>query len=155
MNVNVIKEFRMGSSIFFASYPDYSSKDVDILAITDSPLFGKPMMNMKLNGEDVFFMGLEDKSVLIEKTLDSNVPMRVGKFLVPEFCEYIGFETSDYGKLNDMFGNLDEKHRYEIIIRDSYIENGGFFLTDEQRLRVYEEYKRERPDRYGKQKKED
>lgn len=149
MNVNVIKEFKMGSLIFFKEYNDFNSKDVDILAITDLPLFGKPMMNMKLNEKDVFFMGLENKNILIEKTLDSNVPMRVGKFLVPEFCEYIEFEISDYDKLSDMFDNLDEKHRYEIIIRDAYIENNGFFLTDEQRLKAYEEYKRERPDRYS------
>ena len=144
MNVNVIKEFKMGSSIFFGLYPDYKSKDVDILAITDLPLFGKPMMNMKLNGDDIFFMGLEDKDILIEKTIESKVPMRVGKFLIPEFCEYIGFEISDYDKLSECFDNLDEKHRYEIIIRDAYIKNGKFELTDEQRMRAYEEYKRER-----------
>ena len=40
-----------------------------------------------------------------------------------------------------MFEKIDEKHRYEKVIFDSYVENDGFFLTDEQRLRAYEEYK--------------
>lgn len=151
-----IVTFDMGSSIFFNGFDDYDSKDADKLCIMDTfTVKGTNVLNMRLNGEDVFFYKNMSKEEFIKDTIDSNVPMRVGKFLIPEFCEYIGFEISDYDKLKTMFDNLDEKHRYEIIIRDSYIENGGFFLTDEQRLRAYEEYKRERPDRYGKQKKED
>lgn len=99
---------------------------------------------MRLNGEDVFFYRNMSKEGFIKDTIESNVPMRVGKFLIPEFCEYIGFEISDYDKLKPMFDKLDDKHRYEIIIRDAYIENGSFTLTDEQRLKAYEEYKRER-----------
>lgn len=142
--------FDMGSSIFFNVFDDYDSKDADKLCIMDTfTVKGTNVLNMRLNDEDVFFYKNMPKEEFIKDTIDSNVPMRVGKFLVPEFCKYIGFEISDYDKLKSMFDNLDEKHRYEIIIRDSYIENGGFFLTDEQRLRAYEEYKRERPDRYG------
>ena len=59
MNINVIKEFKIGSSIFFGSYSDYMQKDIDILAITDLPLFGKPMMNMKLKDKDILFMYIE------------------------------------------------------------------------------------------------
>ena len=139
MNINVIKEFKIGSSIFFDSYSDYTQKDIDILAITDLPLFGKPMMNMKLKDKDIFFMCIEDNSVMLDKTLKSGVNMRAGKFLSPEFAEYIGLTIEELKKL---------KHMYEKVIFDSYIKNNGFFLTNEQRLMAYEEYKIKRPEIY-------
>ena len=148
MNINVIKEFKIGSSIFFDSYSDYTQKDIDILAITDLSLFGKQMMNMKLKEKDIFFMCIEENSVMIDKTLESGVNMRAGKFLSPEFAEYIGLTIEELKKLKPMFDDIDEKHRYEKVIFDSYVENNGFLLTDEQRLRAYDEYKRERPERY-------
>lgn len=148
MNINVIKEFKIGSSIFFASYSDYTQKDIDILAITDLPLFGKPMMNMKLKDKDIFFMCIEDNSVMLDKTLKSGVNMRAGKFLSPEFAEYIGLTIEELKKLKPMFDDIDEKHMYEKVIFDSYIKNNGFFLTNEQRLMAYEEYKRKRPEIY-------
>lgn len=150
------KTIKIGSRVFFECMTDYVPKDEDFMAIQDVWLPRmRHVLNLRKDGKDIFFWSPLSKEEFIKDTIDSNVPMRVGKFLVPEFCEYISFEISDYDKLKSMFDNLDEKHRYEIIIRDSYIENGGFFLTDEQRLRAYDEYKRERPDRYGKQKKED
>ena len=148
MNINVIKEFKIGSSIFFDSYSDYTQKDIDILAITDLSLFGKQMMNMKLKEKDIFFMCIEENSVMIDKTLESGVNMRAGKFLSPEFAEYIGLTIEELKRLKPMFDEIDDKHRYEKVIFDSYVENNGFFLTDEQRLRAYDEYKRERPERY-------
>ena len=148
MNINVIKEFKIGSSIFFASYSDYIQKDIDILAITDLPLFGKPIMNMKLKDKDIFFMCIEDNSVMLDKTLESGINMRAGKFLSPEFAEYIGLTIEELKKLKPMFDDIDEKHMYEKVIFDSYIKNNGFFLTNEQRLKAYEEYKRKRPERY-------
>ena len=39
---------------------------------------------------------------------------------------------------------MDSKHTYEKIIADAYIENNGFFLTDEQRDMAYNEYKKTR-----------
>ena len=43
-----------------------------------------------------------------------------------------------------LFDSIDEKHTYEKIIAESYIENNGFFLTKEQRDRAYDDYKRAR-----------
>ena len=70
--------------------------------------------------------------------------MRVGKFLVPEFAEYIGLTIDDLKKLDSMFEELDEKHQYEVLIYNSYIDNNGFFLTDEQRDEAYRVYKEAR-----------
>jgi hypothetical protein len=139
-------KFKMGSSYFFSSFEDYKVKDTDILCIMDgySDTIKSNVLNMKLNGEDVFFYRDLDKSGFIKDTIESKVPMRVGKFLIPEFCKYIGFTIDDYELLKDVFDSLDEKHSYEKLIRDAYIENGDFVLTDEQRKRAYEEYKEKR-----------
>lgn len=139
-------KFKMGSSYFFSSFEDYIVKDTDILCIMDgySDTIKSNVLNMKLNGDDVFFYRDLDKSGFIKDTIESKVPMRVGKFLIPEFCKYIGFTIDDYELLKDVFDSLDEKHSYENLIRDAYIENGDFILTDEQRKRAYEEYKEKR-----------
>ena len=68
----------------------------------------------------------------------------VGKFLIPEYAEYIGLTIDDLKKIHNLTDCLDPKHLYEKIIYDSYIENNGFYLKDEQRNKAYEEYKRER-----------
>lgn len=140
-----IVEFKIGSSVFFSDYEDYTAKDNDKLCIMDNfPIKDTNVLNLKQNGDDVFFYKNMSKDEFIKDTIDSKVPMRVGKFLSPEFCKYIGFEISDYAKLNEVFNNLDDRHQYEKIIRDAYIENNSFTLTDEQRLKAYEEYKGKR-----------
>ena len=143
--MKLIVEFPIGSSVFFSNYEDYTAKDNDKLCIMDNfPIKDTNVLNLKQNGDDVFFYKNMSKDEFIKDTIDSKVPMRVGKFLSPEFCKYIGFEISDYAKLNEVFNNLDDRHQYEKIIRDAYIENNSFTLTDEQRLKAYEEYKGKR-----------
>ena len=66
--------------------------------------------------------------------------MVIGKFLVPEFCDAIGFTIEDLPKLEVLVTRLDEKHLYEKIIYDSYIENNAFVLTDRQRDQAYKSY---------------
>ena len=144
MNIKAIKEFRIGSAVFFECYDDYTSKDIDLLNLTDRALFGNHMMNMKLKERDIFFMPLENKDIMIYKTLTSGVPMRVGKFLVKEFADYIGLTIEDLKRLEPLFNQLDDKHKYEKIIYDAYVENNSFTLTEEQRKNAYNEYKRER-----------
>lgn len=137
-----IKQFKIGSSVFFNSFDDFCSSDNDELHIMDSFITDKTnVLNLKSEDKDIFFYRNMSKDEFIRDAIESNVPMRVGKFLVPEFCEYIGFTIQDYEQLEDMFNNLDTKHRYEKSIRDAYIQNNAFILTDEQRLSIYEEYK--------------
>lgn len=142
-------KFNMGSSYFFSSFEDYKKKDEDELCIMEgfSPRIKSNVLNMKLNGKDVFFFRDLDKRGFIQDTVESKVPMRVGKFLIPEFCKYIDFNVSDYELLKECFDSLDEKHSYEKLIRDAYVENGDFYLTDEQRKQAYEEYKEKRKPR--------
>ena len=67
--------------------------------------------------------------------------MQLGKFLVPAFVEAIGFTIEDLKKLQPLADNLDDKHKYEKVIYDSYIQNNDFTLTDEQLQKAYLEYK--------------
>lgn len=142
-------KFNMGSSFFFGGMEGYIVKDTDELCIMEgySDKIKSNVLNMKLDGKDVFFYRDMDKEGFIKDTIDCKVPMRVGKFLIPDFCKYIDFKIEDYERLKDVFDALDDKHRYEIMIRDFYIENKDFILTDEQRKLVYEEYKRERQEK--------
>ena len=145
-----IKIFNIGSSCFFKDYfPDYVEKDRDELQIMDTFFPSKTnVLNLKDGKNDVFFWRNMDKEGFIEDCLACNGPMRAGKFLVKEFADYIGLEINDLKKLGPIFNSMDEKHTYEKIIYESYIENNGFYLTEQQRKKAYEEYKRKRPEIY-------
>lgn len=56
--------------------------------------------------------------------------MQLGKFLVPTFIEAIGFTIDDLKKLQPLLDNLDDKHKYEKVIYNTYIQNNDFTLTD-------------------------
>lgn len=67
--------------------------------------------------------------------------MQLGKFLVPTFIEAIGFTIDDLKKLQPLLDNLDDKHKYEKVIYNTYIQNNDFTLTDEQLQKAYLKYK--------------
>ena len=136
----------MGSSYFFDRYEDYKIKDKDELHIVDEFIFpNRVCMNMKLfDGNDIFIFKNTDKQEYINDVYESGVNMKVGKFLIPEFNKYINFTIDDLKSLQPIFDNMDKKHTYERVIFESYLKNGDFFLTDEQRMEAYKEYKRSR-----------
>ena len=86
----------------------------------------------------------DSKEDYIDWALQSQVGMVVGKFLIPEFCEQIGFTIEDLPRLQPLIDKLDKKHLYEKVIFDSYIENHAFELTIEQRDRAYSMYRESR-----------
>ena len=138
----------MGSSYFFDRYDDYSDSNLqyDELHIVDEFIFpNRVCMNMKLfDGNDIFIFKNTDKQEYINDVYESGVNMKVGKFLIPEFNKYINFTIDDLKSLQPIFDNMDKKHTYERVIFESYLKNGDFFLTDEQRREAYKEYKRSR-----------
>lgn len=136
----------MGSSYFFDRYDDYKLKDNDELHIVDEFIFpNRVCMNMKLfDGNDIFIFKNTGKQEYINDVYESGVNMKVGKFLIPEFNKYINFTIDDLKSLQPIFDNMDKKHTYERVIFESYLKNGDFFLTDEQRREAYKEYKRSR-----------
>lgn len=133
----------MGSSCFFSDIPGFKSKDVDELIIMDEwSVPGTNVLNCmnKDAGRDIFFFRNMSKNEFISDALQSRVPMRAGKFLVAEFAEYLGMTISDLKRLEPLFQRLDDKHTYEKVIFDAYILNGGWWLTDKQRMDAYQEY---------------
>lgn len=144
-----IKQFQMGSSYFFSKYDDYVLKDYDELCIMDNFIFpGKNMMNMKLNDKkDVFLYRNLTKEEYINDLIASKTKMKAGKFLIPEFNEYIGFTIDDLKTIINIFDDMDEKHQYEKIIAESYIENDRFFLYENQRKKAYTAYKKARKEK--------
>lgn len=134
----------IGSKYFFSCYDDFASKDTDELEIIDTNDFSH-MRQLTGQGRCLFQLKrYSSKEEYIGWDVSSNVAMSVGKYLVPEFCAEIGFTIEDLPKVKPLIDKLDDKHRYEEIIYNSYIQNGSFMLTDEQRLRAYKSYKESR-----------
>ena len=138
--MRVIKDFLVGSSYFFKSYPDYVIKDRDWLALVDD--IDKPK-RVVIGEDDIFIysINVDKEEFLNNVSVDA---IKVGKFLIPDFCEYIGFNIDDLKSLDKCFDNLDDKHKYLKVIFDAYIENNSFNLTDKQRDDAYLTYKQAR-----------
>lgn len=138
------KKHLMGSRYFFGCYPDYTSKDNDYLYFVDEPIMFKEVMNLKSgNGKDDIFLWKRMKpEEYIERLFDTKNKMQAGKFLVKEICDDVGFTIEHLKQIEKCFNNIDEKHSYEKIIYDAYIQNNDFSLTDEQREKAYNVYKK-------------
>lgn len=134
----------IGSTYFFSCYDDFQSKDIDELEIVDTNEF-QQMRQITGQGKCLFQMKRhQSKDEYIDWALKCKLGMVIGKFLVPEFCAAIGLSVEDLPKLLPLIQKLDDKHKYEEIIFNSYIENGDFTLTKEQRDLAYQSYKETR-----------
>ena len=134
----------MGSQYFFSCYKDFNSKDIDEIEIIETNKF---KWCRQLSGQGKCLFQLVKQNTVddyINFALKSEIGMVIGKFLVPEFCNEIGMTIGDLPKLQPLLERLDDKHKYEEIIYNSYIENGSFMLTPEQRDRAYKSYKESR-----------
>lgn len=139
-----MNKFLMGSQYFFSCYEDFNSKDIDEIEIIETNDF-KYIRQLTGKGRCLFQLKkLNNVNDYIEYTLQSNIGMVIGKFLIPEFCEAIGFTINDLPRVKILVDKLDDKHKYEEIIYNSYIENNSFTLTDKQRENAYKSYKESR-----------
>lgn len=132
--------FLVGSGYFFGAFDNFKSKDKDLLYLMDGWFLKRPSVWFRDKDADMFLypnIGIR----LLKECLKENDPYTAGKFLVPEFCEYIGATIEDVKRLETLFYALDEKHRYETFIYECYVKNNGLWLTEEQRLKAYEIYK--------------
>lgn len=134
----------VGSNAFFKDIDGFVSKDTDILEIVDIPIGFKIVRQIKFPNKCVFQWKRMNPQEFIDATLKHNVPMAIGKFLIPEFCEEIGFTIEHLKQLKPLVEKLDEKHKYEEVIFNSYIKNGSFVLESEQLMESYELYKQTR-----------
>lgn len=134
----------IGSQYFFSCYDDFQSKDIDELQIIETNEFSQ-IRQITGQGKCLFLMKRHpSKEEYINWAIKSNVGMVIGKFLIPEFCTEIGLTIEDLPRLVPLLDKLDDKHKYEKIIYDSYIANGSFTLSDEQREKAYKSYKESR-----------
>ena len=139
--------FIIGSTYFFKDkFNDFESKDIDELIILDKPLNVSDksikVLNAKINNKDVFFYWPLTKEEFIQDTLNSDLPMKVGKFLVKEFAkDYLNMSIDELKKFENVFEKIDNRHKYEKLIYEYYIENNDWILTNEQLIKVYNIYK--------------
>ena len=129
----------MGSSYFFKGYKNFFPHDTDYNEITDDESI-KAMMIIRGKGEDVFIFRRKPKEEFIQNALKSPAAMVLGKFLIPEFCQEIGFTIEDLSQLEPLIFRLDSKHVYERIIYSAYLENQSFTLTKKQRNAAFKSY---------------
>ena len=130
----------VGSQYFFAQYPYFKSKDIDEVEIIETNEF-QHLKQISRKGSCLFIMRQQqNKDDYINWALKSKAGMVLGKFLVPEFCQEIDFTIKDLPKLAPLLARLDRRHQYERIIYNSYLSNGAFYLTEEQRDAAYASY---------------
>lgn len=139
-----MNKYLMGSQYFFSCYDDFTSKDIDEIQIIETNEFSQ-VRQITGQGKCLFQLKKHPlKKDYIDWALQSKIGMVIGKFLIPEFCEEIGFTIEDLPILCPLIDRLDDKHKYEEIIYNSYIQNNAFALTDEQRMKAYKSYKESR-----------
>ena len=139
-----MNKYLMGSKYFFSCYDDFTSKDIDEIQIIETNEFSQ-VRQITGQGKCLFQLKKHpSKEGYINWALQSQIGMVIGKFLIPEFNEAIGFTVEDLPRLKVLIDRLDDKHKYEEIIYNSYLKNGAFTLTDEQRERAYKYYKQSR-----------
>lgn len=138
------QRFRVGSTAFFNQYSDFVPGDVDEIEFEEEPKLYKNVIQFRKMDKTrcLFKWRKMSADEFVEYALHSKLPMEIGKFLVPDVTEYLCFTMDHLRKLKPIVDNLDERHTYEKVIYDSYLLNGGFFLTQEQRNDAYKEYKK-------------
>lgn len=140
------KKFLVGSRYFFDGIPGFRPKDTDYMYIMED--FRTKDTNIlrmtHINGEDKFLLKDISKEEFIKDAIGSTSVMKIGKFFVAGFAEYIGLTIDDLKIFEEPLKHIDERHTYYRDIYNAYIENNAFTLTDEQRLKAYETYKKTR-----------
>lgn len=140
MESKVTHTFLTGSIVFFKDMPNYNPHDIDRVCILDYPVFGDNVAEIRKDGVDSFFIYNGGKDYLIDQCIKAKVPMSICKFLNPDFANHLEMTIDDLKKLKNLSEKMDDKHLYLKMIFDFYIDNNGFYLTDEQREKAYQEY---------------
>lgn len=134
------KQFTVGSRAFFSDMSDFHPKDSDILVLTDELAGFQWRREQQLRGVSTFRYKREPLAQMIQRTIDADDPLLVGKFLVPEVAAELGASVADILPLQPLVARLDDKHKYYAVIFDAYQANGAFTLTQDQRDEAYQLY---------------
>jgi hypothetical protein len=136
-------KFLVGSQYFFNGIKDFAPHDIDYLELCDY-LEGYNSIRITGRGKCLFKWLRMTPDKFVEVTLKNGLPMAMGKFLIPEFCKEIGFTIEHLKQLKPLVEKLDEKHKYEEVIFNAYIDNNDFVLNEEQLHKAYEVYNEKR-----------
>ena len=139
-----MKTILVGSTYFFKNIEGFHSKDTDRVILVDNPQGFNFVRQTSGSGSCLYEWKRMSADEFVDFTLNSKLPMSVGKFLVKEFCDEINFTISHLKKLAPQFDKLDDKHKYEKVLFDSILSNNSWELTNEQLQAAYEEYKKYR-----------
>ena len=78
----------------------FTPKDIDVLLLIDEPKeFEIHRHTTLFNRKCIFEWKRMSADEFVDITLKTNLPMQVGKFLVPEFNESIGFTIEHLRKI--------------------------------------------------------
>lgn len=139
--MEIVKKFKMGSSVFFESFDGFKSKDTDWLCLVKNYIGGNKAMRMNIKGDDIVMYRHDfTKGDFINEALSSGISLKLGKFLVKEFIDYFDVTIDDLKSLEGLISKLDGLHHYEKIIYDAYISNGKFELSKSQLDEAYADY---------------
>ncbi len=142
-----MKKILVGSNVFFKDFKGFKSKDKDYLVFIDNPLDFKKRKEIYLRGIDMFYYKRLSPIEMINYTLETNNPLLIGKFLVPEVAEELKLSVTDILPLEPMLSKLDEQHQYQVIIFNHIKNNNSFILTEEQLDEAYQFYLSTRKDK--------
>lgn len=130
----------VGSTYFFSCYEGFVPHDRDTVEIIETDMF---QHKRQITGRGMCVFQLKKKAHFqeyLDWDIHTGEGMAVGKWLVPEFCAEVGFTVEDLPKLLPLVELLDERHKYEEVIYNAYVENQSFTLTAEQRAEAYKCY---------------
>lgn len=139
-----MKTFLIGSKAFFSGFDDFVPVDTDILIFDDEPDYEISTSYMDGNTHYVRWDARMSKREIINFHKYLYTGRYIQKFLVPKVAEYFNLTIEELQEMENLIENLDDQHTYIKVVYDAYIENDGFFLTDEQLEAAYEEYKKVR-----------
>lgn len=138
------KNIQVGSNAFFSKFEGFKAHDNDTIILEDEPSDYDVQAQIRLNGNCYLKWKRMTPKEYIEYHKKAKVGLFLGKFLVKEFVDEVGFTIEDLKQLSFLLDELDEKHLYEKTIYNAYIENNSFNLTKEQLEKAYNEYKKYR-----------
>lgn len=142
------KQFLCGSQYFFKDYEDYKIHDTDYVIIDDELEKDYKHIYDKETKTDYFYWKKMSSEEYIKYNEKVKFALDIATFLMKECNEYLNFTIKDLKRLSFLVDKLEQhvgpKYNYYKIIYESYIENNSFILTEEQRLKAYNEYKKYR-----------
>lgn len=145
-----IKRFIIGSRAIFSGYKDFDDNviDTDILIIDgeENPDYGFETQSYD-ESKDIHYIiwkYMPKETMLLFHIKNCYEGTYIQKFLCPEYVEYIGLTIDELKSMKKLLNYMDKNHTYEIVVYNAYIENNGFYMTDEQKNAAYAEYKRTR-----------